>query len=67
MSREMINQLHQSIGGVVANDLLPDESRLRELLEQSTFAITLFEDNPKRYLVIAERQPRISNDLSQEP
>ena len=62
MSREMINQLHKSIGGVVANDLLPDEPRLRELLKQSTFEITHFVDSSKQYLVIAEkRHPGISN------
>jgi ubiquinone/menaquinone biosynthesis C-methylase UbiE len=34
MSRTMINQLHQSIGGAVANDLLPDEFQLRGLIKQ---------------------------------
>jgi len=55
MSRAMINQLHQSIGGVVANDLLPDEFQLRELIKQAGLKITQFEDNPERYLVIAEK------------
>jgi ubiquinone/menaquinone biosynthesis C-methylase UbiE len=55
MSREMINQLHQSIGGVVANDLLPDESQLRVLMKQAGLKITHFEDRPERYLVIAEK------------
>jgi ubiquinone/menaquinone biosynthesis C-methylase UbiE len=57
MSREMINQLHQSIGGAVANDLLPHEFQLRELLKQAGLRISYFEDNPKRYLVIAEKSP----------
>ncbi len=58
MSREMINQLHQSIGGAVANDLLPHESQMRELIKQAGLRIIHFEDSPKRYLVIAEESPR---------
>jgi ubiquinone/menaquinone biosynthesis C-methylase UbiE len=56
MSREMLNRLHQSIGGVVAGDLLPDESQLRGLLKQVGLRVTHFEDSPERYLVIAERR-----------
>jgi ubiquinone/menaquinone biosynthesis C-methylase UbiE len=55
MSREMLNRLHQSIGGVVASDLLPDEPQLRGLLKQARLNITHFEDSPERYLVIADR------------
>jgi len=55
MSRAMINQLHQSIGGVVANDLLPDEFQLRRLIKQAGLKITHIEDNQERYLVIAEK------------
>ncbi len=55
MSRAMINQLHQSVRGVVANDLLPDESQLRGLIKQAGLRITRFEDNPERYVVIAEK------------
>jgi ubiquinone/menaquinone biosynthesis C-methylase UbiE len=58
MSREMINQLHQSIGGAVANDLLPDEFHLRRLIKQARLKITHFEDGPERYLVIAEKSAR---------
>jgi ubiquinone/menaquinone biosynthesis C-methylase UbiE len=58
MSREMINQLHQSIGGAVANDLLPDEFQLRRLIKQARLKITHFEDGPQRYLVIAEKSTR---------
>ncbi len=58
MSRVMINQLHQSVGGVIANDLLPDESQLRGLIKQAGLRITRFEDNPERYLVIAEKRAR---------
>jgi ubiquinone/menaquinone biosynthesis C-methylase UbiE len=55
MNRETLNQLHQSIGGIVANDLLPDESELRGLIKQAGLKITHFEDSPERYLVIAEK------------
>ena len=56
MSREMLNRLHQSIGGIVASDLLPDEFQLRGLLNQAGLKITHFEDSPERYLVIAEKR-----------
>jgi ubiquinone/menaquinone biosynthesis C-methylase UbiE len=55
MSREMLNRLHQSIGGAVANDLLPDEFQLSGLIRQAGLKITHFEDSPERYLVIAEK------------
>jgi len=58
MSRAMINQLHQSIGGVVANALLPDESQLKGLIKQAGLRVTHFEDGPERYLVIAEKSSR---------
>ena len=58
MSRETINRLHQSIGGIVADNLLPDESQLRGLIKQAGLKITYFEDSPERYLVIAEKSAR---------
>ena len=58
MSREMINRFHQSIGGIVANDLLPDEFQLRGLIKQAGLKITYFEDSPERYMVIAEESTR---------
>jgi ubiquinone/menaquinone biosynthesis C-methylase UbiE len=58
MGRQMINQLHKSIGGAVADDLLPDEFQLRKLLEQAGLNITCFEDRAERYLVIAEKAAR---------
>ena len=58
MSRKMINQLHQSIGGAVANDLLPDEFQLKRLIKQAGLKVTHFEDGPERYLVIAEKSVR---------
>ena len=58
MSRKMINQLHQSIGGAVANDLLPDEFQLKRLIKQAGLNVIHFEDGPERYLVIAEKSAR---------
>jgi ubiquinone/menaquinone biosynthesis C-methylase UbiE len=58
MSRETLNQLHQSIGGAVANDLLPDEFQVSALIKQAGLKITRFEDKPERYLVIAEKTGR---------
>jgi ubiquinone/menaquinone biosynthesis C-methylase UbiE len=55
MSRQMINQLHKSIGGIVAGDLLPDESQLRGLIKHAGLTVTHFEDGPERYLVIVEK------------
>jgi ubiquinone/menaquinone biosynthesis C-methylase UbiE len=58
MSRQALNRLHQSIGGAVANDLLPDEFQLTSLIEKVGLRITHFEDGPERYLVIAEKSAR---------
>jgi len=58
MSRQALNRLHQSIGGMVANDLLPDEFQVRRLVKQARLKITHFEDGPERYLVIAEKSAR---------
>jgi len=59
MGREALNGLHQSIGGPVANDLLPDEPAIRGLTKQAGLKITHFEDRPERYLVIAEKSADI--------
>jgi ubiquinone/menaquinone biosynthesis C-methylase UbiE len=56
MSRKMINQLHQSIGGAVAHHLLPPEFQLRGLIKQAGLMVTHFEDGPERYLVIAHKK-----------
>ena len=58
MSREMLNRLHQSIGGVIASDLLPHEFQLRGLIKQAGLRVTHFEDGPERYLLIAEKSAR---------
>lgn len=55
MSQAMVNQFHQSIGGTVANHLLPDEFQLRDMIKSASLNVTHFEDSPERYLVIAEK------------
>ncbi len=57
MSREMLNRFHESVGGIVAGDLLPDESQVRHLMKQAELKITRFEDRPERYLVVAQKSP----------
>jgi ubiquinone/menaquinone biosynthesis C-methylase UbiE len=59
MSRAMVNQLHQSIGGTVANHLLPDESQLKDLIKKAGLTAIHFEDSPERYLVIAEKNLKV--------
>ena len=56
VSREAINQLHQSIGGIVASDLIPNESQLRELAKRAILKTTHFEDVPRRHVIIAEKK-----------
>jgi len=58
MSRAMINELHQSIGGIVADHALPDEPELRKQARQAGLTITRYEDRAERYLVIAEKSRR---------
>ncbi len=55
MSRAMINELHHSIGGIVGDHSLPDESELRKQAAEAGLRITCFEDRAERYLVIAHK------------
>jgi ubiquinone/menaquinone biosynthesis C-methylase UbiE len=55
MSREAVNNLHHNIGGVMGNDLLPDNSELSQLLTQAGLEIIRFEDKPEFYLVVTRR------------
>jgi ubiquinone/menaquinone biosynthesis C-methylase UbiE len=61
MSREMVNELHQSIGGGLANDLLPSKFEVRRLINQAGLRVTYFENGPERYLVIARKLARVPN------
>jgi ubiquinone/menaquinone biosynthesis C-methylase UbiE len=52
-SRDRINEFHQSIGGAVGADLLPDEAQLAQLAKRADLKIRYLEDGPTRYLAIA--------------
>jgi len=52
-SREAVNELHRSIGGVVANDLLPEDGEMQKLLEENGFVQISITNSPERYLVTA--------------
>ena len=55
MSREAVNNLHQTIGGVVGNDLLPDTVELYQLLTEAGLGEITLENSSERYLVVAYR------------
>lgn len=55
-SREKINQLHQSLGGVVASHLVPDRPQLEKLIKEAGLILAYFEDALERYLVVSEKQ-----------
>jgi ubiquinone/menaquinone biosynthesis C-methylase UbiE len=56
MSREAVNQLHQSIGGMVAGHMLPDKFWLTKLMGHASLEINHLEDSPKHYLAIAHKK-----------
>ena len=58
MSREAVNNLHQTIGGAVGNDLLPEKFELYQLLTEAGFDSIKLEDNSERYLVVAHKKSR---------
>ncbi|MDP2895637.1 MAG: methyltransferase domain-containing protein [bacterium] len=54
-SREWVNSLHSSIGGVLATHVLPDRAELERLLRETGFSLELLHDLPDRYLLKATR------------
>lgn len=54
-SREWVNSLHSSIGGVLAGHLLPTEAEFENLLRQTGFSLEFLHDLPDRYLLKASR------------
>jgi len=54
-SRKEINELHQNIGGVVANHLIPDINEIELLLKQVDLSLQYYQDNEEGYLLIAKR------------
>jgi len=54
-SREAINELHRSIGGVVAHDTIPPDDEMRRLLREARLDRAVVQDGPDRYVVLARR------------
>lgn len=52
-SREEINNIHKSIGGVVETHLIPDFSSIKNWCESAGLQITHFQDGEDGYLLIA--------------
>ena len=53
MSREAVNELHRSIGGVVANDVLPSEEEMREMCRAAGLVQVSVTNTPEKYLLTA--------------
>ncbi len=54
-SREKINAMHTSIGGVLSHDLIPENAEMRSLLKQAGFQRIYIFDEADFYLVLAEK------------
>jgi len=54
-SREAINELHCSIGGVVAHDTIPPDDEMRWLLREARLDRAVVQNRPDRYVVLARR------------
>jgi ubiquinone/menaquinone biosynthesis C-methylase UbiE len=52
-SRQAINELHKSIGSVVANDTIPAEATMRDMFVASGLKPVEVRDEPDRYLAFA--------------
>jgi ubiquinone/menaquinone biosynthesis C-methylase UbiE len=55
-SRQTINELHRSVGGVVAYDTIPDEKAMRQLLQEAGLGEVRVWDDPDRYVALAQRE-----------
>lgn len=54
-NRQSINEIHRSVGGVIANDLIPDVDEMQELLQRAQLFPLAIQDAPDRYVVVARR------------
>lgn len=52
-SREAVNEIHRSLGGVVANDLLPEDAAMLALLQENGFPAVALSSTPEKYQVTA--------------
>jgi len=54
-SRRAINEVHRSVGGIVAHDTIPDEGEMLRLLREAGLVEAQVRDEPNRYLALACR------------
>lgn len=54
-SRQAINEFHRSIGGAVANDIIPDAEEVRRLIRGAGLNRTVIREEPDLYLVLSCR------------
>jgi len=54
-SREEINRIHQSIGGVVADHKIPPVEEIEPMLSRAGFGEIVIQDKPDRFLVTATK------------
>lgn len=54
-SRQAINELHRSIGGVVAHDTIPPDEEVQWMLQEAGLDKAVVRNEPDRYLVLACR------------
>jgi len=52
-SREELNTMHHSLGGVVGNDLLPDKNEMMFMFKQAGFSAINIDDLDDRYILTA--------------
>lgn len=55
-SREKINAMHTSIGGILSQDLIPTHAEMHQLLRQAGFVKIHICDEPDFYLVSAKKE-----------
>ncbi len=55
LSSEELRKVHQRIGGVVANDVIPSEQAVRDMLAATGFGKIAIEDHPSLYFAVAEK------------
>ncbi len=54
-SREELNSMHRSIGGVVGNDMLPGDDEMQALFQQAGFASIVITDTAEGYTLTARK------------
>ncbi|MDN5347677.1 MAG: hypothetical protein PWP65_1241 [Clostridia bacterium] len=55
MSREAVNELHKSIGGVVGNDLLPDDEEMQKLCREAGLVQVNITNTHEKYVLTARK------------